>query len=148
MFMLRMYKTQVIATFVYCGPEAEGRKVLAPFFDLDPPAVRVSMTPYNKVASTIVFGMIPTLSPPGSIRDIITVNIRKLHADTFISAFEKFDAFYRANPDGRSSAGLFETFSNHAVSAVSNDATAYPWRDAKGNLYVHIYVSSYTMELI
>ncbi|KAI1765666.1 hypothetical protein GGR53DRAFT_465139 [Hypoxylon sp. FL1150] len=80
------------------GPESESRKALAPFFDLNPPAVRVSMTSYTKVSSVIIFGMVPALGTPGSHHDIFTVDVRKLDAVTFISAFEKLDAVFQGSP--------------------------------------------------
>ncbi|KAI2605326.1 uncharacterized protein GGS25DRAFT_426205 [Hypoxylon fragiforme] len=38
--------------------------------------------------------------------------------------------FYQAHPDGRRSALVLESFS---AQAVPDEATAYPWRDARGN---------------
>ncbi|KAI1391762.1 FAD-binding domain-containing protein [Hypoxylon trugodes] len=125
--------TQIISTFVYSGPESKGREVLAPFLDLNPPVVRLSVVPFHQMPYAVIFGMISTLETPGGIHDIFTVNVRKFSIDTFNSAFEKFDAFYKANPDGRLSVGIFEIFPTQAVAAVPDDATAYPWRDAKGN---------------
>lgn len=130
-----------MATFIYSGPESQGREVLAPFFELSPPVVRVSVVPYSQVQSTIIFGMLNALSVPGGIHDIFSTNVRKFRVDTLNLAFEKFDAFYKAHPDARSSVGILETFSTHAVTAIPSDATAYPWRDAKGNLYVAWLVS-------
>ncbi|OTA99601.1 hypothetical protein M426DRAFT_254280 [Hypoxylon sp. CI-4A] len=126
--------SQIIASMCYSGTETEGRKLLAPFFDLNPLVARVSVEPYNKLPSVVLFGMVEAGSKPGDIHDIVTVNVRKIDAKTFKSAFEKFDSFYKAFPEGRGSIGVFETFSNHAVTAVPDDATAYPWRDTKGNL--------------
>ncbi|KAF3055119.1 hypothetical protein GL218_07727 [Daldinia childiae] len=126
-------ETQIIGTFVYSGTEHRGRQILAPFFELDPPVVRVSVVPYTELFPTILFGWIPAVSTPGGIHDIYSANVRKFELSTLNSACDKFDAFYRAYPDGRSSVGVLETFSTHAVSSVSADATAYPWRNAKGN---------------
>ncbi|KAI1658575.1 FAD-binding domain-containing protein [Daldinia decipiens] len=126
-------ETQIIGTFVYSGTEHQGRQILAPFFELDPPTVRVSVVPYIELFPTILFGWIPAVSTPGGIHDIYSANVRKFELNTLNSACDKFDAFYRAYPDGRSSVGVLETFSTHAVGSVSADVTAYPWRNAKGN---------------
>lgn len=129
-------KTQIIGTFAYSGPEGEARRVLAPFFDINPPVVRASLVPYYKVTSVVGFGMVTALSTPGGIHDIWTVNMRRLDVGTLNAAFDKFDAFYKANPDGRGSVALMEAFSNQAVARVPNEVTAYPWRAAKAYLYV------------
>ncbi|KAI8959395.1 FAD-binding domain-containing protein [Daldinia sp. FL1419] len=126
-------ETQILGTFIYSGTEHQGRQILAPFFDLNPPIVRISVVPYMELFSTILFGWIPTISTPGGIHDIYSANVRKFVSGTLNSAFDKFDAFYRTYPGGRSSVSVLETFSTHAVRSVSTYTTAYPWRDAKGN---------------
>ncbi|KAI1174461.1 FAD-binding domain-containing protein [Nemania sp. FL0916] len=125
-------QTQIIGTFVYSGPEARAMEVLAPFFKLNPPIIRKSVVPYDQVSYTILFGMLPALSQPGGIHDIWSVNVRKFAVESLNSAFDKFDAFFKANPDGRLSAGILESFSNQAVVSSVQD-TSYPWREAIGN---------------
>ncbi|KAK9424811.1 putative FAD-binding PCMH-type domain-containing protein [Seiridium unicorne] len=64
-----------------------------------------------------------------------TANEARFDIGSFNSAYKTFDAFYyKAYPNGRSSAGVLESFSNQAVAAVPTDATAYPWKASKGNL--------------
>ncbi|OTB09812.1 hypothetical protein K445DRAFT_323594 [Daldinia sp. EC12] len=127
-------QTQIIGTFIYSGPEEQGRQVLAPFLELNPPISRVSVVPYTEIFSIMLFGWIPKVSTPGLIHNIYTANVRKLVSSTMNTTFDKFHAFCKENPDGRSSVCVFETFSNDAVASVAADATAYPWRDAKGNI--------------
>ncbi|KAH9904840.1 FAD-binding domain-containing protein [Xylariomycetidae sp. FL2044] len=126
--------TQIIGTFVYTGPEADARRILAPFYQLNPPVVRDSVVPYSEVPNTLVFGMIAAMAGPGVIRDTWSVNIRRFSAEKFLSAFYKFDAFFQSNPAGRRSVALMETFPSQAMEAVPAESTAYPWREAKGNL--------------
>ncbi|RYP20632.1 hypothetical protein DL765_002703 [Monosporascus sp. GIB2] len=126
-------ETQVIGTFVYSGPEAEARRALAPFFDLNPPVVRSSVVPYSEVPFTVLFGMVAALSEPGGIHDIFSANVLRFAVESFNTAFDKYDAFFKAHPDGRASVGILESFANQAVAAVPHDATAYPWRESKGN---------------
>ncbi|KAI0533297.1 FAD-binding domain-containing protein [Xylaria digitata] len=125
-------QTQIIGTFVYSGSEAQAMQVLAPFFDLDPPVIRKSVVPFSQVPHVILFGMIAAMSELGNIHGIWTANVRRFAVDSFNSAFEKYDTFYKANPYGRMCAGVFEMFSNQAV-AISGQNTSYPWRDCKGN---------------
>ncbi|RYP44388.1 hypothetical protein DL768_009154 [Monosporascus sp. mg162] len=125
--------TQVIGTFVYSGPEAEARRVLAPFFDLNPPVVRSSVVPYSEVPFTVLFGLVAMMSQPGGIHDIFSANVLRFSVESLNTAFDKYDAFYKAHPDGRNSVAVLESFANQAVVAVPHDATAYPWRESKGN---------------
>jgi hypothetical protein len=74
-------------------------------------------------------------APAHRNHSIRSVNVKRFAVETLNVTFDKFDAFYKANPDDRLSIALLETFSNHAVAKVPHDATAYNWRAAKGNLY-------------
>ncbi|KAF2962876.1 hypothetical protein GQX73_g10697 [Xylaria multiplex] len=130
-------QTQIIGTFVYSGSEAQAMQVLTPFFELNPPVIRKSVVPFSQVPDVILFGMIAAMSEPGNIHSIWTANVRRFAVDSFNSAFEKYDAFYKANPDGRMCAGVFETFSNQAVT-ISDQNTSYPWRDCKGNFMFQV----------
>ncbi|KAI1098496.1 FAD-binding domain-containing protein [Jackrogersella minutella] len=125
--------TQIIVCFVYSGTESEARQVLAPFLDLSPPVLRTKSVPYSQIQQTILFGDGPLAFPPRSIYSIFSVNVRRFAAETWKLTFDKLDTFYKANPDARSCAAVYETFSNQAVVEVQDDTTAYPWRDAKGN---------------
>ncbi|KAI0446151.1 FAD-binding domain-containing protein [Xylaria telfairii] len=125
-------QTQIIGTFVYSGPEAQALRILAPFFELNPPVVRKSVVPYSQIPYVILFGMVAAMSQPGSIHDIWSANVRQFSVESFNAAFDKYDAFYKANPDGRMSVGIFESFSTQAV-VGSGQETSYPWRDSKGN---------------
>ncbi|KAI0154622.1 FAD-binding domain-containing protein [Xylariaceae sp. FL1272] len=124
--------TQIIGTFAYSGPEDEGLALIKPFLDLKPPVVRQSVVPYSQVPHVILFGMIAALGTPGTIHDIWTANVLEFSVDTLNSAFDQYDTFFRANPDIRGSVGILESFSTQAVKASEQD-TAYPWRDSKGN---------------
>lgn len=128
-----------MGTFIYAGPEAEARSVLAPFFNLNPAISRVQVVPFYQVPSVILMGMIEdTCDTKEGVHSIHTLNVRKLSAETYISTVDKLDAFYKEYPVARGSAAVLETFSNAAATTVPDDATAYPWRDAKGNLYEHL----------
>ncbi|KAI0158055.1 FAD-binding domain-containing protein [Hypoxylon sp. FL1284] len=126
-------ETQIVGTFVYSGPESRARELLAPFFELGPAATRASVVPWSKIPEVVLFGMLSVPIAPGRVHDQFTANVRRFSVETLNTAFEKYDAFYRAYPEGRGSACILETFPNQAVRAVSGDATAYPWRESKGN---------------
>ncbi|CAJ2507153.1 Uu.00g083390.m01.CDS01 [Anthostomella pinea] len=126
--------TCIMGTFVYTGPETDARRVLAPFFNLNPSVSRVVVVPFYKVPSVLLMGMIEGFcDTKEGIHSIHSLNVRKFSAETYVAAVGKFEAFFETYPAARSSAAVLETFSNAQTSKVSDDATAYPWRDAKRN---------------
>lgn len=68
------------------------------------------------------------------VTSIPSVNVRQFSAKTYLSVYNKLDAYLKKYPDGRSTAFIFETFSSSAPLSVLDDETAYPWRDATGNM--------------
>ncbi|KAK7755871.1 hypothetical protein SLS62_002158 [Diatrype stigma] len=91
------------------------------------------MPPELSIASFVVWDVASRL-----IHDIYGFNVRKFSSKAFLSAFNKFDTFFQAHPEGRSCAAVFETFSHQAMAAVPDEETAYPWRDAKGNFMLQM----------
>ncbi|KAI0382490.1 FAD-binding domain-containing protein [Hypomontagnella monticulosa] len=130
--------TQILVSFVYFGPETEAHRVIAPFLNLKPPVLRTNSVPYSQFHRTIFFGSEAQICVPGRISDVFSVNVRKVSAETLKSTFDKLDAFLKANPDGRESHAILETFPNQAVISVPDEATAYPWRDSKGNFFLNM----------
>ncbi|KAI1502629.1 FAD-binding domain-containing protein [Biscogniauxia marginata] len=126
--------TEILANWVYAGPEEDGRKVMQPIFDLNPPTAAVSMVPWNRLVTTAGFGLDPVFCEANVIRSIYTTNVRKLSAPTYRSMFEKMSEYFEQNPAGRGSSVELEIFPNQATVAVPDDETAYPWRDALGNM--------------
>ena len=128
-------QTGILATFIYVGPESEAREALAPFFDMTPIVVAAKNIPFTQVPNVVLMGVTEaSCNTSETLQSIHTVNVRQFAADTYISTFEKFDAFMKAYPDSRASAVILETFSNHAALSVPDEDTAYPWRDSKGSL--------------
>ncbi|PHH61213.1 hypothetical protein CDD81_694 [Ophiocordyceps australis] len=123
----------VLANWVYLGPEAEGRKAMAPVLDLLPPVANMSVIPWHELLSVQGFGLDAANCNNGVIRDIYSVNVRKLSADTFEDAFSKMADFYAEYPGGRNSVIELEIFPNQASVSVQDNESAYPWRDAVGN---------------
>lgn len=128
-------KTSILATFIYVGSETEARKDLAPFFDLNPVVFAAKMIPFIQVPNVVLMGVTDaSCYTSEGLHSIHTVNVRQFAAETYALVFDKFDAFMKEYPDSRTSAVILETFSNHATLTVPDDSTAYPWRDARGNV--------------
>ncbi|KAI5868214.1 hypothetical protein GGS23DRAFT_544560 [Durotheca rogersii] len=131
--------TVIMGTFIYTGPETPARELLKPFFDLNPPVARAQQIPFHEIPLNIMNGLIEAAcDTKAGIHSIHTLNVRKFSAPTYIKAFDKIDAFYKKYPDARASGLILETFHNGAVSTVPDGATAYPWRDAKGNFMLQM----------
>ena len=109
---------------------------MAPIFDLEPVVNNISVVPYDKLITTVGLGANPTLCIPGKSLVAYTLNVRQLSVPTIEWSYKKISDFHRKHPTARGSNLMFETFPYQAISAVPGDETAYPWRDAKGYLYV------------
>lgn len=67
---------------------------------------------------------------PNQHINIYTLGLKQIDPPTFESFFANLTDFWEANPDfqGR---WLLQRYPNHAVQAVSDDETAYGFRDIK-----------------
>lgn len=99
--------------------------------DLNPPVIKVTVVPWNKLLSVHGFGFDAVVNKKGIVRVIYSANIREFSGSTYYKAFQKMNAFYAAHPDGRNSVLEFEVFPNQASAAVPNEKTAFPWRSAQ-----------------
>ncbi|KAI2607189.1 uncharacterized protein GGS25DRAFT_322188 [Hypoxylon fragiforme] len=124
-------QAQILANYVYLGPESEAREVMKRILDLNPPVIKVTVVPWNKLLSVHGFGFDAVVNKKGIVRVIYSANIREFSGSTYYKAFQKMNAFYAAHPDGRNSVLEFEVFPNQASAAVPNEKTAFPWRSAQ-----------------
>ncbi|KAK7946574.1 uncharacterized protein PG986_010895 [Apiospora aurea] len=125
-------ETQVGANWVYLGPEAEGRKALAPFLALGPSYQSISVVKWNKLIATAGGGVEAQTCADGLYRDLYSMNIKNYSAATYSASFAKMADFFARYPEARTSILQFEWFPNQAVAAVPLGETAWPWRDATG----------------
>jgi FAD/FMN-containing dehydrogenase len=66
----------------------------------------------------------------------------EISLSTFEHTVGRMVKYYADHPEGRGSLVLIETWPNKVVTAVASDATAYPWRDAKGYVMIQFDVSN------
>ncbi|RDW79379.1 hypothetical protein BP6252_04017 [Coleophoma cylindrospora] len=123
---------QVIANWVYLGSEEAGRAALAPILDLNPPTLNITEVSWPEVYYSAGWGFDYSVCEKGVVRDLYSNTVRNLSASTYDMAFSKMQTFYADYPNARGSSVELEIFANQAMSAVSSDLTAYPWRDALG----------------
>lgn len=92
------------------------------------------MLPWNQLNSKAAFGATALECEKGGQHSMFGVNVRNVSASTYVDVFEKLDDFWNSNPAAQGSSFSLEFFSNSAMEAVPDDATAYPWRDTKAYL--------------
>ncbi|KAJ3580058.1 hypothetical protein NPX13_g507 [Xylaria arbuscula] len=128
-------QTNILATVFWAGTEAEAVKGLKPFFDINPVVAANKTLPADEIPKTVLLGIIQaSCNTTNGIYGIHTVNVRQYSACTYSSVFDKFDAYLKQYPESQSSVLIFETFSTKSSLAVPDGETAYPWRDATGNI--------------
>lgn len=125
-------KTQILANWVYIGPRAEGLRVFAPALALKPVSTDIKVVPWSDLIATAGGDFGIGLCQKNLSRNYYSVNLRNLSASTYQATFEKMVRFFEKYPDARDTSIDLETFSNQAMAAVPDEATAYPWRDAVG----------------
>lgn len=127
---------QILGLWAYVGPEDDARRVIAPLLALEPPVIAIQNIPANKLLHTAGFGFVPLIQRDSAIRSAYSANMRTISGPALLDAFEKMCALYEAHPGARASAIEMEHFPNQAMAAVPDEETAYPWRDARNNMYV------------
>ncbi|KAI1170035.1 hypothetical protein F4777DRAFT_592257 [Nemania sp. FL0916] len=127
----------LLANWVYLGPEEKARELLAPIFNIKPTTTAISVVPWSKVVSVAGFNIDPLLCQPAKIRALYSANVRNLSAATYNTTFEQMNSFYQDHPDARGSVIQLEIFPNQKTLSVDRQSTAYPWRDALGNMIIN-----------
>lgn len=117
---------------MYIGPKEEGLRVLAPVMALNPVSTTIKEVPWSDLIETAGGGINPALCQQNLSRNFYSVNLRNLSASTYQATFEKMVKFFDKYPSTRDTSIDIETFPNQAMSAVPDETTAYPFRDAVG----------------
>ncbi|KAI1074442.1 FAD-binding domain-containing protein [Whalleya microplaca] len=125
---------QILANWVYVGPEEQGREVLEPIISLGPSVANLTMIPWNNLVAEAGFGLDAAFCVAGATRSTYSATTRNLSASTWQSILENMTTYYEETPDGRSSSVEIEVFARQAVLEIPDDDTAYPWRDARGHI--------------
>ncbi|KAK8131613.1 FAD-binding domain-containing protein [Apiospora sp. TS-2023a] len=131
-------KARIMASWVYYGTKEEAEPVVRPVLDLGPTFLNATVAHWTRQGAELAFGIDEHVCEDNKIYDIYTVSSKKLDASTMQSAFEKMVNFYEMFPGGRDSTLTMEVFPTQGNLKVPNDATAYPWRDAKYNVMVQL----------
>lgn len=114
----------LVLNAIYFGTQEEGESYLQAFDDLNPLQSTVVMTPQNELFPNVLGSC-----TPNQHINIYTVAVTQTDPDTLASILAEFSAMW-AKYSGYQGRLLIQRFANDAVLDVSNNETAYPWRDA------------------
>ena len=106
-------------------------ELIQPFVDLKPATQIINTLPWNELVTKSGFGIDAMLAIKGQPHSIFASNLKNIDSSTWVEIFNKMNDFYASTPAARPSAIVLEVYSNAAVAAVPDGATAYPWRDAQ-----------------
>ncbi|KAI1129659.1 FAD-binding domain-containing protein [Nemania abortiva] len=129
---------QILANWVFVGPESQGDEVLAPVLALNPSFANTSTIPWNKIVTTAGFGLNAVFCVPNITRSTYSATLRNLSASTWQSVFDSMITFWEANPAGQSSTVEIEVFPNQETLAVPESDAVYPYRDAWGHIMLQM----------
>ncbi|KAL4969812.1 FAD-binding oxidoreductase [Aspergillus stella-maris] len=119
------------ASAVYHGPSESAIPLLSPILDLGPLYKDIQELPWNKLNHVAGFSSDAMICIPGKTVDVYGLNLRERNAETWIEVFGIMKEFYANTPAARQCVVLFEGWGNEAILKVSDDETAYPWRDTE-----------------
>ncbi|POS73295.1 hypothetical protein DHEL01_v208314 [Diaporthe helianthi] len=126
---------QILANWVYTGPEKKGLELMAPVFALNPVRSEKKVVPWKSLVGTAGFGADQGWCDPSPVPwTQLSANTKRLDAGTMRTMFEKMTAFYQTaatqDPSTLGTTVELEIFNSDAMRAVPADATAYAWRDS------------------
>ena len=136
----------ILINAAYAGPLSSGKALIQPLLDLRPVKENISEIPWSELTQTAFFeaeGSLPNPCIKGLHQNVYGGSIRTYDIPTFQNWVAELDIFYSNYPNARGSIWFIEQFATQAVKAVSDEATAYPWRDITAHLYVDTLLTSW-----
>ncbi|KAF3055926.1 6-hydroxy-D-nicotine oxidase [Daldinia childiae] len=121
----------------YAGPQSDGRKAIRFFSDI--PALRQNFTdvPWNQLLDSAFFvngdQSAETCGVDYGSRSSSGAAFNELTVEAHVRMTELFNYMVTKYPQMRGSDNSMYLCATQAVRALSNDATAYPWRQALGH---------------
>ncbi|RYP19806.1 hypothetical protein DL765_003152 [Monosporascus sp. GIB2] len=122
--------TLIGGNWAWLGPEVEGREIISPLLEMNPPVADISVMSWTEITKRAGFRADALMCQKGQNRSMYAANMREFPVSLYEKTVDKMAQFFDEHPDGRGSNVLLENWPNSAVRAISDDATAYPWRDS------------------
>lgn len=129
---------------IYLGPTEHGKTLIKPFLDIGPEVQNISTIQSNELFKSALFGLDAALCEDGANRNSYAILVKGYDVPTMIETFNGLSDFYSAFPQAINSSMEIIRLPFQGVQAVPDDATAYPWRDAGGSVYVSPSLQSLT----
>jgi hypothetical protein len=123
---------------VFYGPIEQALLYLQPIKAISPLLLsEISIVPWNKELNAAFFGLANSGCIRGNYVNIYSLALKQTNVPTWETHFADLADFYVQNPwyQGRL---LAERYPNQAALAVPGSRTAYPYREAKIQLYVTV----------
>ncbi|KAJ4287778.1 hypothetical protein N0V90_012482 [Kalmusia sp. IMI 367209] len=118
----------ILFNAVYYGPEADGRKLLAPFINNNPLVTNIT---YVNAIDVIPYSLFGRWNDPTCAKNkqlsIYTVGTKTIDVPTYSQLFADMGAFFQKTPAIRTGTTIYlETLPNQAVKAAPDGFSAYP----------------------
>ena len=133
-----MSQTTLYANAVYAGPESEGRKAVQ-FLQGVGPVLRqnFSEVPWNELTQNAFFELgneeILSCDQNYGRRAVFGAAFNEVDVEAQVKMTEQFNYMVTKYPQTRASDNSMYFCATNAVTAVPDNATAYPWRQALGH---------------
>ncbi|KAK3945061.1 hypothetical protein QBC46DRAFT_336908 [Diplogelasinospora grovesii] len=129
----------ILVNAVYYGPEAEGRALIAPFYNNNPLVSNTSYVHVSQLISVAAFGLFAdTQCDKGKHVNTYTVGATGVDVPTWDAHVQNFTALYQTYPQARLSTAFVETFPNQAVLEADGSKTAVPQKHREITNYVFV----------
>ena len=122
-------QTVIASNAVYAGPEAPGRAAVQFLVDQNPIKQNISVVPWNNLIQTALFGLAGApLCNYGPRRSIYGIGLNTITPSSHVHVASLYQEMIATYPASVNSAYQVQVLPRQAVSAVPDNATAYPWR--------------------
>lgn len=92
------------------------------------------MIPWKDIETSARFGVDALACIKGNLHSVWGLNLNQIDVPTLISAVNYMDTVYAQLPAFRGSFLATDLYASRVVQSISDDATAYPYRNAVARL--------------
>jgi hypothetical protein len=131
----------------YFGPKEQAMRYFQPILALNPIRSNVSSVPWNNILDAAFFGQTSGSGActRNNIVNIFSLALKQTDVSTWVSHFNDLGDFFTQHPSyyGRL---LIQRFPTQGMQRVPDQATAYPFRDAKIQLNMEGWYTNRTLD--
>ena len=127
--MCRFSQTEIIVNAAYLGDEVQGTTMVKPLLDLAPSLVNISEVTFATHIAAASFGADTVVCEAKDTHSLYGLGVAALDPEALVMVVNDYDEMYKRYPETQSSVVLIFDYPTQAAQALSNNATAYPWRE-------------------